>query len=356
MEALSRRDFRIAFDFVAMLGEASALDDFAARLGFGLHNVIPCDVGSYNEVNEPRQRVRWITNLVTGPEDVQAFERNMRDNPLLMHFVRRPLADAIRMSDLVSLPDLRNLGVYQELYHPHRLEQILAMEISTGPVSAALVAFRDGRDFSERDRAMMTMLRPHLANMYRNIETLTDLGDRLALLNRGFDIGGLGAIVLREDGGVRTMTDVAKAWLVAYFGTAGSRDRLPSPVEDWIKRVDYPSSTVDAMPAANGPLVIDRGETRLTLRLVRHGARQLVLMQEQRKILRATDLASLGLATREAEILAWVALGKTDVEIGVVLGISPRTVSHTLERVYRKLGVETRMAAARLAFEAHAKS
>ena len=57
-------------------------------------------------------------------------------------------------------------------------------------------------------------------------------------------------------------------------------------------------------------------------------------------------LAALGLSPREAQVLAWVAEGKTNGEIGIILGARPRTVAKHLERIFRKLGVETRTAAA----------
>jgi DNA-binding CsgD family transcriptional regulator len=44
-----------------------------------------------------------------------------------------------------------------------------------------------------------------------------------------------------------------------------------------------------------------------------------------------------------------VAKGKTNRDIGDILGASPATVKKHLERVYEKLGVETRTAAAALA-------
>lgn len=47
-----------------------------------------------------------------------------------------------------------------------------------------------------------------------------------------------------------------------------------------------------------------------------------------------------------AEVLQWVAQGKTNMEIGTILGVSPRTVQKHLEHIHQKLGVETRMAAA----------
>jgi DNA-binding CsgD family transcriptional regulator len=54
------------------------------------------------------------------------------------------------------------------------------------------------------------------------------------------------------------------------------------------------------------------------------------------------------LTLREAEVLYWVAKGKTNRDIGDILGSSPATVKKHLERVYVKLGVETRTAAAGL--------
>jgi DNA-binding CsgD family transcriptional regulator len=55
--------------------------------------------------------------------------------------------------------------------------------------------------------------------------------------------------------------------------------------------------------------------------------------------------ADARLTAREREVLQWLAAGKTDRDIGDILGISPRTVHKHLQRIYEKLGVETRTAA-----------
>ncbi len=55
------------------------------------------------------------------------------------------------------------------------------------------------------------------------------------------------------------------------------------------------------------------------------------------------------LTPREAEVLMWVAHGKTNRDIADILSMSPRTVNKHLEHIYQKLGVETRTAAASLA-------
>ena len=51
--------------------------------------------------------------------------------------------------------------------------------------------------------------------------------------------------------------------------------------------------------------------------------------------------------SRETEVLSWLAKGKTNRDIGDILGLSQRTVNKHLEHVFEKLGVETRAAAVR---------
>ena len=60
---------------------------------------------------------------------------------------------------------------------------------------------------------------------------------------------------------------------------------------------------------------------------------------------------ALGLTPREAELLSWVVQGKTNPEIGIILGIQLTTVKKHLESIFAKLGVENRTAAVTLALE-----
>jgi DNA-binding CsgD family transcriptional regulator len=57
----------------------------------------------------------------------------------------------------------------------------------------------------------------------------------------------------------------------------------------------------------------------------------------------------LSLTTREAEVLIWIARGKSNRDISEILNISPRTVNKHLEQIFTKLGVENRASAAALA-------
>lgn len=63
-------------------------------------------------------------------------------------------------------------------------------------------------------------------------------------------------------------------------------------------------------------------------------------------------LVGLGLTPREAETLHWVAQGKRDEEIAIILGVAYRTVCKHMERIRAKLGVEGRVSAVNAAREA----
>jgi DNA-binding NarL/FixJ family response regulator len=62
-------------------------------------------------------------------------------------------------------------------------------------------------------------------------------------------------------------------------------------------------------------------------------------------------LLSLGLTEREAEVLFWVAQGKTNPELCVLLDLQLTTVKKHLASIFQKLGVENRTSAAAMALE-----
>jgi ATP/maltotriose-dependent transcriptional regulator MalT len=67
-------------------------------------------------------------------------------------------------------------------------------------------------------------------------------------------------------------------------------------------------------------------------------------------------LGSLGLTARETEVLTWIAQGKTNHEIGVILNACTGTICKHVERILCKLRVKNRTAAAAVAFGALTKA
>ena len=99
-------------------------------------------------------------------------------------------------------------------------------------------------------------------------------------------------------------------------------------------------------------VLLEQGPRRLTLRLNRQTGDDdwLIVMQEvsEAAVVESISLA-FKLTAKEAEVLYWVIKGKINRDIGDIVGSSPATVKKHLERVYAKLGVETRTAAAGMA-------
>jgi DNA-binding CsgD family transcriptional regulator len=62
--------------------------------------------------------------------------------------------------------------------------------------------------------------------------------------------------------------------------------------------------------------------------------------------------APLNLTPREAEVLLWISRGKSNHEIGVIVGAKTGTVCKHVEHIFSKLNVENRTSAALVALEA----
>jgi DNA-binding CsgD family transcriptional regulator len=204
---------------------------------------------------------------------------------------------------------------------------------------------------AERDRLVLRSLRPHVVEAYRTAEASRRIRAALAGATRALDQLHLGVMVLTPDARLLFANVRARRCLVEYFD--GQRaDRLPEAIDRWIRHHNGRHPTRDTIPRACEPLVVDREGKRLVVRLLSNAAQNLLLLDEQKNGLEATLLESLGLTAREAQVLMWLVEGKTNRAIGTILRISPRTVQKHLERVYVKLGVETRTAAAAQALRA----
>ena len=61
---------------------------------------------------------------------------------------------------------------------------------------------------------------------------------------------------------------------------------------------------------------------------------------------------SLNLTPREAEVLFWISRGKSNHDIGIILGAKTGTICKHVEHIFSKLNVENRTSAAVVALEA----
>ena len=162
------------------------------------------------------------------------------------------------------------------------------------------------------------------------------------------DAFGYASITVRvADGRLMWQTPLARALLLRYYGT--DAPTTPIPVLGWLRRHVGQGEVHMEPPRFH----IEQGPTRLTFRLHQQigdsegGGDWLIIMQEvsDESVIDAIAL-SFKLTPKEAEVLYWVVKGKINRDIGDILGSSPMTVKKHLERIFAKLGVETRTAAA----------
>ena len=107
-----------------------------------------------------------------------------------------------------------------------------------------------------------------------------------------------------------------------------------------------------AVPGAAeaGPLTlaVEAGLPLCLALIGRLGPDEILLRLTEGREVRDEDLLreAFGLTAREAEVLLWVANGKANRMIAEILELGPRTVDKHVERIFAKLGVENRTAAA----------
>ncbi|MFC4274822.1 response regulator transcription factor [Achromobacter aloeverae] len=177
-------------------------------------------------------------------------------------------------------------------------------------------------------------------------------------------------VVLDAQGQVTWKTSKARLWLSEYFGhpedTAGLAPALATWIAQQLERPQAQEAAVFTIAAPEGGArsgrasgteareteagAAGRRELRLRLTASRKAGEYVLLMDERALPADAADTlaAAYQLTTREREVLLWLAKGKTNRDIGEILGMAPRTVNKHLEHVYVKLGVETRAAATAL--------
>lgn len=334
---------------------------FPAQVARALARIIECDSAAYVRVEPAAGSVaigEWPEDAFAGLDHAQAIELHVRDHPFVARFRASRNARAWNLHELVTPEQFRKTALYRQLYRRHGIEYQLAMLLpSVGAGIHAVLLHRQHTPFSEGDRELLEMLWPNLAQAIRNLRGLSRVKE-LSTIKTLVEESGI--VVLDREGGVELCTEQARVWLTRYCPEGFPRRKvdLPNSVAAWVMEQLRELETVTAaalMPAGHREkLILTRGDSFLSLNLiVDHGRGQHLLVLEEES-LRAppSTLDGLGLTGRESEVLTWVAQGKTNPEIGMILGMSARTVQKHLEHVFEKLGVESRTGAILKAWQA----
>jgi DNA-binding CsgD family transcriptional regulator/GAF domain-containing protein len=221
------RTLRAGLDLLGAMSEAALDKATFARLGVERLPALVASEFTTLSICHLKSGRREVFGLPAGAlsaEERAAFDRHFHEHPLVRFHGYQGGHVTQRISDSLPLERFRRSALYNDYYRRLRIDHAMALPIYVR--DGLLVSFvlnRTRRDFTDRERALLDLVRPHLTRIYSRLNT--------------------------------------------------------------------------------------------------------------------------GLTTREAEVLRWVAAGKSDAQIGAILRISPRTVQKHLQNIYDKLGVESRTAA-----------
>ncbi len=124
-----------------------------------------------------------------------------------------------------------------------------------------------------------------------------------------------------------------------------SEKQFIKPIKAWLKNTKNEGSILqiaDHQPPLKMVLVGHAANNEYLLRVINED------QPDEQSYLRE----AFPITQREAEVLLWVAKGKTNREIAQILELSPRTINKHLEQLFKKIGVENRTSAATIAIAA----
>ena len=352
-ERIRAESFAQILDFVHDLYGHDNAEVLATRLISSLSRIVPGDVHSYNEVNAAQHHVVYkITpaDFVQVPNATEILNQYLDQHLFVQHVAATGDGSPHTFGDFVSLRQFKKTDLYQEFYGPMRLPFNLFMNVHDNGLSGATTTLgmhRGGREFSERDRSILTILRPHIRQALANARLITHLQGQCSSLRHALSDARMSALTLTAQHTILWSMPQAETLLKHVPGWNPQRpDQLPPIILKWVRKSEHAFRSFSEIPRPFLPLEINCGTSLVRMRLLRNGVHRTIAMEEVSAPITAEQLVSLGLSKRESEVLAWVGQGKTNEEIGRILECSRRTVQKHLERIYIKLGVENRTAAA----------
>lgn len=320
MERLGPADLEQVLQFLGELASIESEEPFPRELLASLRRLVPCDCLTFCELDRVREVHLGSVDFPTsdwGPTPCTYWEIR-REHPVCHHHEVSGDFRALKLSDFMSRKEFHESRIYADWFRPCGTEYLMTVGLDS-PLSHTKVFLFDrtgGRDFTERDRAVLDLLRPHLARRHVLSWAQHNARKALALLERD----EVAVVLLEPPDRIAFATEHGHELLTRYFGANGTG--LPDVIRAWLRSTTTPDAPLEV-----------RREGTLEIRLVG----DVLLLEERPRLPRLT--------AREQEIVDQVAAGRTNAEIAATLCLARGTVRRHLENIFSKLGVHNRTAA-----------
>jgi DNA-binding CsgD family transcriptional regulator len=167
------RTFRAALDLLGAMNEAALDKASYARLGVeGLPALVASEFTTLSicHLASGKREVFGLPAGALTPEDRAAFDRHFHEHPLVRFHAYQGGRVPQRISDSVPFEQFRRSALYNDYYRRIGIDHAIALPIYVR--DGLLVSFvlnRTRRDFTDRERALLDVLRPHLARIFQRV-------------------------------------------------------------------------------------------------------------------------------------------------------------------------------------------
>jgi DNA-binding CsgD family transcriptional regulator len=181
---LSRSDLEGALAFVREAGELETEEPFPSLLLDRLVSLLRCDDASYCEIDRSRNEIMFLTG--TGADDArqppeEVYWETVHEHPIRNYRRRTGDLGSHKIYDFVTPRQLRQTQFWADFIRPWATPFMMTVGLPAPPgQTCTFILGRERRDFGERERTLLNLLRPHLFQLRRAIDARRRASQRLA--------------------------------------------------------------------------------------------------------------------------------------------------------------------------------
>lgn len=361
MESISSADQRKISVFVRELYSLGSVNAILDRVVQSLNTLIAVNT-IFVAAFDPRTKRMSVLADDIGPELHKLWPRLValrHENPALTYHLSHSTAPAFTMGDLLPPSQWKKTAVFNEFYSKLGMEERLSVSLPFArPDTVGVVAHRIRHSFTERDRTVLNLIQFHISEACRTAK-MHVVPPSASIIDAIESLVGGSLIALNSSGAVQYCSDLSQRCLEAFFPQEKPfRLGLPATVEWWVRReiAAFRASELAVRPPH--PLEVRLGERSLHIRIATtiDGTVHILFLRAEDPTLELTKLSAFELGARTTEVLYWLAKGKKNEEIAIILGMAPETVKTHLKAIFYRLKVENRATAASMISELLART
>lgn len=314
----------------------------------GLQPLIPTDYNSWKEIRlQGRPQVTGVfsPHNSTAASLLPVFQRHVGDHPICNYWRRSGKhSGAFSWSDVASRSEFESLALYEEFYRPLGIHHQLMVALEARPSHLIYFALNRSRTpFTEQERQLLTALQLHASQALQQLRELHRLRSTLASFETLVNHMNQGVLCLSAHNRISWASTRARSFLQTYWRSAPGTVCMPDTLLAWLLNRLESARTGGAV---RQPLIIQSQTSRLIVRLLVEKKERYLFFEEVALQPTFEKFKQFGLTDREAEVLGWVAQGKSNDETAAILKVCSQTVKKHLERIYAVLNVTNRTEAA----------